>query len=79
MAGGGIKRGFTYGATDDIGYHMVEGRMHIHDLQATILHCLDLDPTKPTCRFPFVALPSFARRRFPLICAHEFDDDVQSA
>jgi arylsulfatase A-like enzyme len=51
MAGGGIKRGFTYGATDDIGYHVVEGKMHVHDLQATILHCLGLDHTKLTYRF----------------------------
>ena len=38
MAGGGVKGGMTYGATDDYGYFAVEDRMHIHDLHATILH-----------------------------------------
>ena len=48
MAGGGIKAGFTYGATDELGYHVAEDRVHVHDLQATILHCLGLDHTKLT-------------------------------
>jgi hypothetical protein len=43
MAGGGIKRGLTYGATDELGFHVVENRVHVHDLQATILHLLGLD------------------------------------
>jgi hypothetical protein len=43
MAGGGLKRGLTYGSTDDLGFHIVEGRVHVHDLQATILHLLGLD------------------------------------
>lgn len=51
MAGGGIKRGFTYGATDELGYHVVAGKMHVHDLQATILHCLGLEHTKLTYKF----------------------------
>jgi hypothetical protein len=51
MAGGGVKRGFAYGATDDYGYHAVENRMHIHDLHATILHLLGLDHTKLTYRY----------------------------
>jgi hypothetical protein len=51
MAGGGVKRGFAYGATDDYGYHAVENRMHIHDLHATILHILGLDHTRLTYRY----------------------------
>ena len=43
MAGGGIKGGHIVGQTDELGYHGVEDRIHIHDLQATILHCLGLD------------------------------------
>ncbi len=48
MAGGGIKRGFSYGATDDLGFHVVENPVHIHDLQATILHCLGFDHERLT-------------------------------
>lgn len=51
MAGGGVKRGFIYGATDDIGYHAVEDRMHIHDFHATALHLLGLDHEKLTYKF----------------------------
>jgi hypothetical protein len=43
MAGGGIKGGMTYGETDDIGYAGIKDRVHIHDLQATILHQMGLD------------------------------------
>jgi hypothetical protein len=43
MAGGGIKGGVTYGATDEIGLYAVENRVHVHDLHATILHCLGVD------------------------------------
>src|SRR2546430_12642968 len=43
LAGGGIKPGFTYGATDDLGFHGVQDVVHVHDLQATILHLLGLD------------------------------------
>jgi hypothetical protein len=43
LAGGGVKAGFSYGATDDFGYYAVEDRMHIHDLHATILHLLGLN------------------------------------
>jgi hypothetical protein len=43
MAGGGIKGGVTYGATDAIGLYAVENRVHVHDIHATILHCLGLD------------------------------------
>lgn len=48
MAGGGIKPGLTYGATDDLGFHVVENELHIHDLQATILHCLGFDHERLT-------------------------------
>ena len=51
MAGGGIKPGITYGATDEFGYHVAENKVHVHDLQATILHCLGLEHTKLTYKF----------------------------
>lgn len=50
LAGGGIKGGQVVGKTDDLGYHAVEDRIHVHDLQATILHCLGLEHTKLTFR-----------------------------
>ncbi|MBM83436.1 MAG: sulfatase [Planctomycetaceae bacterium] len=51
LAGGGIKGGTTVGETDDLGYYSVEDKVHVHDLQATILHLLGLDHTKLTYRF----------------------------
>jgi hypothetical protein len=51
LAGGGIKGGVNHGATDELGYHAVENKVHVHDLQATILHCLGLDHTKLTFKF----------------------------
>src|SRR5580765_899600 len=51
MAGGGIRAGMTYGATDDFGYNVVENPVHVHDLQATILQQLGIDHTKLTYRF----------------------------
>jgi hypothetical protein len=48
MAGGGIKGGVTFGATDEIGLYAVEGRVHVHDIHATILHCLGLDHQRLT-------------------------------
>jgi len=51
MAGGGLKRGFTYGATDELGFHVVENPVHVHDLQATILHVLGLDHERLTYTF----------------------------
>jgi uncharacterized protein (DUF1501 family) len=51
MAGGGVKRGLVYGATDEFGYHAVENRVHVHDLHATILHLLGIDHKRLT--FPF--------------------------
>jgi hypothetical protein len=50
LAGGGIKPGITLGKTDDLGFHPTEGAAHIHDVQATILHCLGLDHEKLTFR-----------------------------
>jgi len=50
FAGGGIKRGHILGSTDELGYHAAEDRVHVHDIQATILHCLGLDHTKLTYR-----------------------------
>lgn len=51
LAGGGVKREHIHGATDDIGYNVTEDPVHVHDLQATILHLLGLDHTKLTFRF----------------------------
>ena len=51
MAGGGVKPGFSYGATDEIGYHAVEDRMHLHDFHATVLHLLGFDHEKLTYRY----------------------------
>jgi hypothetical protein len=48
MAGGGMKPGVVYGGTDDLGFHVVENPVHIHDLQATILHCLGFDHERLT-------------------------------
>ncbi len=50
LAGGGVKGGTFHGATDDFGFHAVENRVHVHDLQATVLHLLGLDHTKLTYR-----------------------------
>ena len=50
LAGGGIKGGITHGKTDDLGFHIVENKVHVHDLQATILHCLGLDHERLTYR-----------------------------
>ncbi|HEX5445379.1 MAG TPA: DUF1501 domain-containing protein [Pirellulales bacterium] len=48
LAGGGIKPGITLGATDEFGFHPVDSPVHVHDLQATILHCLGLDHERLT-------------------------------
>ena len=50
MAGGGVKSGFTFGHTDDLGYRVVSGRIHIHDLHATLLHLLGVEHTRLTWR-----------------------------
>jgi hypothetical protein len=51
LAGGGVKPGVQYGATDDIGFKAVENRVHVNDLHATILHLLGLDHLKLTYRY----------------------------
>ena len=51
MAGGGIKPGITYGATDDFCYNITANPVHVHDLHATILHLLGLDHEKLTYRY----------------------------
>ncbi len=51
LAGGGIKAGTVFGETDELGYHIAKDKVHVHDLQATILHCFGLDHTKLTYRF----------------------------
>lgn len=51
MAGGGIRPGVTLGETDDYGYNIVKDPVHVHDLQATILHTLGIDHTKLTFQF----------------------------
>ncbi|WP_139957332.1 DUF1501 domain-containing protein [Flavicella sediminum] len=48
MAGGGVKAGTSYGKTDELGYNIVENPVHIHDLQATIMHLMGLDHEKLT-------------------------------
>ncbi len=51
LAGGGVKAGIKYGATDEYGYYAVDRKMHIHDLHATILHLLGLDHERLTYRY----------------------------
>jgi hypothetical protein len=50
LAGGGVKGGMAYGETDEFGYHAVKDKVHMHDLHATILHCLGLNHEKLTYR-----------------------------
>ena len=51
LCGGGIQGGVTVGETDELGYYGVQDVVHVHDLQATILHLLGLDHKKLTYRF----------------------------
>jgi hypothetical protein len=51
MAGGGVKGGIAYGATDEFGWDAVVDRVHIHDLHATILHLLGLDHERLTYHY----------------------------
>jgi len=50
MAGGGVKGGLTYGQTDDLGYKVIDGKVHVHDLHATMRHLLGIDHTRLTAR-----------------------------
>jgi hypothetical protein len=51
MAGGGVKRGYSHGASDDYGFNVAEGGVHVHDLQATVLHLLGIDHRRLTYLF----------------------------
>jgi hypothetical protein len=51
MAGGGIQGGISHGATDDLGYHAVQDKVHVHDFHATLLHLLGVDHKKLTYKF----------------------------
>ncbi len=51
MAGGGARPGLTYGESDDYGYNVQKDPVHVHDLQATILHCLGIDHKRLTYRY----------------------------
>jgi hypothetical protein len=51
LAGGGVRPGFTHGETDDFSYNITRDPVHVHDLHATILHCLGIDHTRLTFKF----------------------------
>jgi hypothetical protein len=51
FAGGGMKPGLTVGRSDDFGFNVIEDRLHVHDLHATLLHLLGFDHTQLTHRF----------------------------
>ena len=51
LAGGGVRGGMAYGATDDYGYYAIENKVEVHDLHATLLHLLGIDHTQLTLRF----------------------------
>jgi hypothetical protein len=51
MAGGGVKGGYTHGASDDLGFSVARDKVHVHDLQATWMHLLGFDHEKLTYRF----------------------------
>jgi hypothetical protein len=51
MAGGGVKGGYTHGASDDLGFSVARDKVHVHDLQATWMHLIGFDHEKLTYRF----------------------------
>jgi hypothetical protein len=51
LAGGGVKGGMAYGATDEFGFAAMENKVHVHDLHATMLHLMGLDHEKLTYRY----------------------------
>jgi hypothetical protein len=51
LAGGGVKGGFTHGTTDDYGYNILDGAVHVHDLHATMLHLMGVDHEKLVYKF----------------------------
>ena len=65
MAGGGIKPGIEYGRMDDFNYNILENRVHIRDMNATILHCLGSDHNRLTFKIPgqIPGSPTTADRR----------------
>jgi hypothetical protein len=63
LAGAGIKPGIAYGSTDDFSYNIVENPVHVHDLHATLLHCLGIDHERLT--YKFLRNPSEATRLVP--------------
>ena len=63
LAGAGVKPGFTYGETDELGFSVTEDKVHVHDLQATILHLLGLRPREADLSLPGPRLPPDRRAR----------------
>ena len=51
LAGGGVRGGMAYGATDEFGFAAVENKMHVHDLHATMLHLMGIDHERLTYRY----------------------------
>ena len=51
LAGAGVKKGFSHGATDDFSYNITKDPVHVHDLNATILHLMGVDHKKLTYKF----------------------------
>lgn len=51
LAGGGVRKGFVYGETDELGFHVVKNPMHVNDFHATLLHLLGLDHKQLTYRY----------------------------
>jgi hypothetical protein len=51
LAGGSVKGGLAYGSTDEVGWHAVQDKVHVHDLHATILHLMGLNHEKLTYRY----------------------------
>jgi hypothetical protein len=51
LAGGGFRKGVTVGATDELGYNVVDDPIHVHDLHATVLHLMGLQHTRLTYKF----------------------------
>jgi arylsulfatase A-like enzyme len=51
MAGAGIKKGITYGQTDEFGYNIIENPVHVHDFQATLMHLMGIDHEQFTFKF----------------------------
>mgnify|MGYP003694655939 CR=1 FL=1 len=58
LAGGGVKPGISHGETDDYCYNIIEDAVHVHDLHATIFHCLGIDHTRLTLQIPGTTLPA---------------------